>query len=221
MQKLALFGLIACLVTGPVAAKSIKKMVFSPTDSEALVLVEERDGSRGGAMTFVQVDLAGLTRGDTELIVDKTTDGRLRTANPGLQTRGEGLMIPRNMSRFSVGKGAPGDYALVEFSYYNGIASVSACPAGGVPVFRFRPGQANLVAAEMLPAGGGASNILAYAPAKNGSNADLADAQEILNEHPTLRATVATAEFLGRFAFRNEKGQVSPCGSGRELVRVD
>lgn len=220
MRKPILFCALALAAAAPAAAGKLKKMIFSPDDSEALVLVEERDGLRGGYFTFVRVDLETMTRGRDKIVVDKTTAGRLRTANPGLQTKGEGLMVPRNMSRFSAAKGAPGDYALVDFTYGVSGGLVTECGGRAIAVFRFVPGKANLVTAEMLPKGGHSSNILSYRAARGGSNADVADAQEILGEYPNLRGDVVPAEFRGWYQFRKEKGGVAACGKGNLLVPV-
>ena len=210
----------AAIVAAPVPAANPKKLVFTPDDPQALVLVEERDGLRGGEFTFVEVDLAAMTKGDGEIVVDKTTAGRLRTSDPGLQTKGEGLLVPKNMSRFSAAKGSPGDYALVDFTYGVAGGAVTECGGAAIAVFRFHPGKANLVTAEMLPRGGNSSNILSYAAARNGSNDDVGDARKILGEYPNLRAEVVTAEFLGWYQFRKKKGGVSACGKGNVLVRV-
>lgn len=205
---------------GTALAANISKVSFTADDPDALVLVEERDGLRGGSLTFVRVDLGSMTRGSARLVVDKTTKGRLRTSDPGLQTKGEGLLIPKNMSRFSAAKGSAGDYALTGFEWYNGIGSRRACPPDGVPVFRFAAGKANLVTTEMLPAGGSSSNILRYAAARNGSNDDVADAQKILNESRNLRGTVVPAELIGYVKFRNDRGKASGCSNGKMLVLV-
>ena len=220
VKKLILFCALACAAAAPAAAGKLKKLVFAPGDPEALVLVEERDGLRGGFFTFVRVDLEAMAKAEGKIVVDKTTAGRLRTSDPGLQTRGEGLMVPKNMSRFSAAKGAAGDYALADFTYgvFGGFAT--QCGGRAIAVFRFHPGKANLVTAEMLPAGGNSSNILSYAAARNGSNDDVGDAQRILGEYPNLKAEVVPAEFRGWYQFRKEKGGVSACGKGDFLVPV-
>jgi hypothetical protein len=218
--KLLLFSAFALAVAAPAAAANPKKMTFSPGDPQALVLVEERDGLRGGSFTFVRVDLDAMTRGEEKIVVDKTTAGRLRTANPGLQTKGEGLIVPKNMSRFSAAKGEPGDYALVDFTYGVAGGSVTECGGRAIAVFRFAAGRANLVTAEMLPAGGHSSNILSYRSARSGSNDDVGDAQEILGEYPNLTGQVVPAEFRGWYQFRKAKGGVSVCGKGNLLVPV-
>jgi hypothetical protein len=196
-------------------------MTFSPDDPQALVLLEERDGLRGGSFTFVRVDLDAMAKAEGKIVVDKTTAGRLRTSDPGLQTKGEGLMVPKNMSRFSAAKGAAGDYALVDFTYGVFGGAVTQCGGKAIAVFGFRPGKANLVSAEMLPEGGGSSNILSYAAARNGSNDDLGDARTILREYPNLKGEVVPAEFRGWYQFRKDKGGVSLCGKGNALVRVE
>jgi hypothetical protein len=216
--SLVVLGVVA--IGGVATAANVKKLQFSPDGGEALVLVEERDGLRGGSMTFVPVDLTTMTRGTVNIEVDKTTRGRLRTSDPGLQTKGEGLMVPKNMSRFSAAKGPAGTYALVGFSYNTGIGSAGACPADGAPLFRFEPGKANLVPAELLPRGGGSSNILAYSAARNGSNDDLGDAQKILNEYPMLRSTVVIAPIVGFVTFEDDKGRRSACSKGKKVVLV-
>jgi hypothetical protein len=210
MKRAAVLVVMVAVVCGSVLAADVRKLSFSPEDPEALVLVEERDGIRGGTMKFVQVDLAAMTRGTIELTVDKTTRGRLRTADRGLQTKGEGLLVPKNMSRFSAAKGAPGDYALIDFSWNDGIGVKTSAPRNAIPVYRFVAGKANLVTAEMLPLGGGSSNILSYAAARNGSNDDVGDAQKILGEYPSLRATVVPAEVVAYIRF-----------DGKNVVRVE
>lgn len=219
MKKLILACALAAAAVPAIAANP-KKLVFSPANAEALVVVEERDGLRGGVFTFVRVDLEAMAKAEGKIVVDKTTAGRLRTSNPGLQTKGEGLLIPKNMSRFSAAKGAAGDYALVEFTYGVAGGGVTQCGGRAIAVFRFAPGRANLVTAEMLPEGGNSSNILSYRSARNGSNADVADAQEILGEYPNIRGEVVPAEFRGWYQFRKEKGGVSACGKGNFLVPV-
>lgn len=214
------FALAAAGAVAPASAANPKKLVFTPADPDALVLVEERDGLRGGAFTFVRVDLEAMTKAEGKIVVDKTTAGRLRTSDPGLQTKGEGLLVPKNMSRFSAAKGTPGDYALVDFTFGVAGGAVTECGGRAIPVFRFSPGKANLVTAEMLPKGGSSSNILSYAPARNGSNDDLGDAARILAEYPNLKGEVVPAGFQGWFQFRNRKGGVSACGKGNDLVRV-
>jgi hypothetical protein len=221
LRKRVLVCALALAAAAPAAAAKPGKMSFSPDDPQALVLVEERDGLRGGSFTFVRVDLEAMARRREKIVVDKTTAGRLRTANVGLQTKGEGLLVPRNMSRFSAAKGAPGDYALVDFSYGVFGGSVTECGGKAIAVFRFAPGKANLVTAEMLPKGGHATNILSYRSARNGSNADVADAQSILGEYPNLRGEVVPAQFLGWYQFRKEKGGVSMCGKGDRIVAVE
>jgi hypothetical protein len=131
------------------------------------------------------------------------------------------LFVPKNMSRFSAATGAAGDDALTRFDWYNGVATRSECPPAGVPVFRFAAGKANLVTAEMLPEGGGSSNVLRYSAARNSSNNDVADAQKILNESPVLRGTVVPAELVGYVRFRNDRGQESGCSDGKMLVLVE
>jgi hypothetical protein len=220
VNKPILFCALALASVAPAGAANPKKMTFSPDDPQALVLVEERDGLRGGAFTFVRVDLEAMERGTGKIVVDKTTAGRLRTANPGLQTKGEGLMVPRNMSRFSAAKGVPGDYALVNFTYGVFGGSVTECGGRAIAVFRFVPGKANLVTAEMLPEGGHSTNILSYRSARNRSNADVPDAQAILGEYPNLKGQVIPAELRGWYQFRKDKGAVSACGKGNFLVPV-
>jgi hypothetical protein len=109
---------------------------------------------------------------------------------------------------------------LVEFAYYNGLGMVTRCPAEGAPVFRFEAGKANLVTAEALPRGGGSSNILDYAPARNGSNNDVADAQKILGEYQGLRGEVVPAQMVGFAKFQDAKGRISACSGGKTVVRV-
>lgn len=219
-MRAGLFLLFALGIGSAALAANVKKLQFSPDSPEALVLVEERDGMRGGVLTFVSIDLRTMSRGSDKIEVDKTTKGRLRTSDPGLQTKGEGLMIPKDMSRFSASKGAAGYYALVDFSYYTGVGSVRGCPAEGAPLFRFEPGKANLVTAESLPKGGGSSNILAYAAARNGSNEDITDAQKILNEYRKLRSTVGPAQIVGFVKFEDSKGRRSACSNGKKVVLV-
>jgi hypothetical protein len=217
MRLVSLCALFALSIAGTATASKLKNLSFSPSDAQALVIVEERDGLRGGVLTFVPVNLETLEKGEGKLEVHKTTDGRLRTSNPGLQTKGEGLLVPKNMSRFSAGKGPAGDYALVDFTY-NAMGLVSSCPKEGAPVFRFKAGQANLVTAEMLPEGGSSSNILSYASARNGSNDDVGDAQSILNEYPKLKSAVVPAELVAVVKFTKGSGKLSACGSGKTLV---
>lgn len=200
MKRSSFLVVMVVVFCGAAIAANVSKLSFSPDDPEALVLVEERDGLRGGKMRFVQVDLTTMTQGSAKLVVDKRTVGRLRTTDRGLQTQGEGLLVPKNMSRFSAAKGAPGDYAMVLLEWYNGIGTVREVPRA-FPVYRFAAGKANLIRAEMLPPGGGSSNILRYAAARNGSNDDIADAQKVLNEYPALRATVVPAELVGFVKF--------------------
>lgn len=221
MKKLVAFSALAVVAAAPVAAAKPGKLVFSPADPEALVVVEERDGLRGGAFTFLRVDLEAMTKAEGRIVVDKTMAGRLRTANRGLQTKGEGLMVPKNLSRFSAAKGAPGDYALADFTYGVFGGSITECGGKAIPVFRFQAGKANLVTAEMLPKGGGASNILSYAAARNGSNDDVGDARAVLGEYPNLKGEVVPAEFLGWFQFRKARGGAAFCGKGDFLVRVE
>lgn len=211
--------LILALGVGSAAiAANVKKLEFSSDGPDALVLVEERDGIRGGVLTFVAIDLDTMSQGPGEIKVDKTTAGRLRTSDPGLQTKGEGLMVPKNMSRFSAAKGPAGLYALVNFSYNTGIGSASGCPTDGAPLFRFEPGKANLVMAESLPQGGGSSNILSYSAARNGSNDDVPDAQKVLNEYPKMKSTVVAARLVGYVSFEDDKGRMSACSKGKKVV---
>ena len=199
-------------------AKSIKKVVFSPDDPAALVIVEERQGLHGGSFTFTPVDLTAMRRGDADEEVSKAMDGRLRTANPGLATKGEGLMIPKNMSRFSAAKLPAGDYALTAFSFNMLVYEGFSCFQSGAPVFRLRPGKGNLISAEMLPAGGGSNTLFKFSAAANGSTNDLADAQDIINEHGGLKVKVVVSEFLGFARFRDDKGKVSGCGTGKIVL---
>ena len=219
-MRLGLLFLACAAASTAAVAANVKKLKFSADDPEALVIVEERDGMRGGSLTFIAVDLDAMARSGGKIVVDKTTRGRLRTEDPGLQTKGEGLLIPKNMSRFSAAKGAAGHYALIDFSYYNGLRGVSNCPKEGAPVFRFDAGKANLVNAEALPEGGGSTNILAYAAARNGSNDDLGDAQKVINEYAALRSQVVAAPLVGFVKFDNGKGKQSACSSAKKLVLV-
>lgn len=220
IKRVVLIATAVAIGSGAAVTAEVRKLNFSPSDPQALVLVEERDGMRGGTLTFVAVDIQAMKRGSGKIEVGKTTRGQLRTSDPGLQTKGEGLLIPKNMSRFSAVKGAAGHYALVSFDDYNGVGSVSGCPLQGAPVFCFEPGKVNLVAAESLPPGGGSSNILAYALSRNGSNTDVADAQKILNEHATLRGEVVPAQVVSFVKFQDGKGRVSACSGGQTLVLV-
>lgn len=220
MRKTILSLALAAIAVAPAFAANPKKLVFAPGDADALVLVEERDGLRGGEFTFVRVDLDAMVKAEGKIVVDKTTAGRLRTSDPGLQTKGEGLLVPKNMSRFSAAKGPPGDYALADFTYGVAGGAVTECGGRAIPVFRFRAGKANLVTAEMLPKGGHSSNILSYAAARNGSNDDVGDAARILREYPNLDGEVVAAEFQGWFQFRTAKGGLSACGKGNFLVQV-
>lgn len=215
-------GLCAALAfAAPGAAKSIKKVIFPSAPNDALIVVEERQGMYGGSLEFVRVDLEQLTRDKKILYVSKAMDGRLRTEIPELQTTGEGLMIPKTMSRFSAASTPAGDYALVGFSFSMLVYQGYSCAEHGAPVFRIKAGTANMISAEMLPSGGGSYSFFKFNPARGGASDDLVDAQRIIDGYPNLKAKLAYAEPIGFVKFQDKKGRIDGCGKGETVVPME
>lgn len=189
-------------------------------------MTEESEGMRGGEMRFIEIDPVGLTILKRKFGVSKEMlTGRLKTKIEDLQMVGENP-IWTGYSRFSATKKPAGVFAFDELKWDGG--SNGQCLSFATPVFRFKPGVANLVPASALPLSGYAvGQPLAGLifnrgePAKFRRNAQgdgVADAQAVLNERPGIRAKVEYAEVLGYAACKGADGELSGCNHKGELV---
>ena len=205
--KLILGAVIfSTLLTGCSTTPKIKP--FDSSSSLAMIVVEEKDGLQGGIMTFTPVDLQSKTSSGNSVSISKREDNRLRTSNKSLQTKGDGLLIAQNMSRFSPETVNPGFYAITGFSFATGLGVSGGCPKGFTNVYEVKAGQINVINSDTLT-DGSSSNILTYGSGLQVSTK--ADLEEILSEYPTINAKVVTAPVVANISFVDEKGMTTGC----------
>jgi hypothetical protein len=217
------FALVAVLLLiATTAGASLKSLQFAQDDPQALVLIEEADGMFNGVVQFVEVDLNAMAIGTRKFSIAKDVlNGRLGTRNKALQTSGEYALWKFAVSRFSGAKRPTGDFALVKYTSPPGpFSQTVACLPDGAPVFRFKPGVANLISEDMLPVNGGSYAFLLAHPkyARSGSDDDLTDAQSVLDENVGVKAKVAYAELIGFVKFLDKNGKAASCGAGKSII---
>jgi hypothetical protein len=221
MKLCRLATFFALVAASSVGFASLKTLQFTKDDPQALVLIEEAEGMFNGSVLFVEVDLTSMTVGKRKFSIGKDAlNGRLPTKNKGLQTKGEYVLWKLAVSRFSGNRRPAGDFALVKYTGPRGPFGQSyGCLPDGAPVYRFKPGVANLISADMVPSNGGSFPILTHPEyARNGSNDDLPDAQSVLDENPGVKAKVVFAEILALVQFRDKKGKAVDCGEGISIT---
>ena len=222
--------LLAFALTLPVAvaAGSFGSLIYTQEDPEAIVMTEESEGMRGGEMRFIEIDPVGLTILKRKFGVSKEMlTGRLKTKIEDLQMDDENP-IWTGYSRFSGTKKPAGVYALDEVKWDGG--SNRKCPNFATPVFRFKPGVANLVPVSAIPIEGSAAAqpladlILHHGEVpkfrRNGEGDSLLDAQAVLDERAGIKAKVEYAEVLGYVAWKGADGELSGCNHKGEMVWV-
>ena len=188
--------------TGP------KNIPFDSSSEQAMLVVEEKDGLQGGVMYFTPVDLQSKTVIGEGVSISKREDNRFRTSNKSLQTKGDGLIVAQNMTRFSPATVTPGYYALTNFWFATGIGTTSGCPNGATNVYQAKRGQINIVESNTLPAGS-SSNILKYGSGFQTSST--ADLKMILTEYPAIVADVVTAPVVANISFIDKEGKLTGC----------
>jgi hypothetical protein len=215
MKLLQGFGLVICLSISTSASAGLKSTVFSGSDSEAIIIIEERDDMRHGMVFFDEIDLENMIRGKKSFEIQKDLVHGLSTTNPRLKASGEIAMF--KMTRFSGRKVPAGDFALV--SYKGGMLGGQSCLPDGVPVYRLKQGVANLISADKLPRGGGSFNIWDKKRASD-VNEDVIDVQELLSEYPNVKTEVVEAEIVAVVKFQKKNGQSSGCFGSKDVIKV-
>ena len=227
------FGLIfagAAALAAPLTAGNFSTLVFAASDPEAIVMVEEKAGLDAGQMRFEPLDPALPKLVGKSFLLDKDVwFGRLKTANAELQD----YSLPsffKGFSRFSAIKRPAGVYAFTEHIMTTGPKEGRQCQIHAMPVFRFKPGVANLVPNSTLADGGFSDFIdrgfvlfsqkVPEEARRRGVRDPLADAQRVLDERKGIKARVEYAEFLGFVAWQNSKGELSGCYRSKNLVWV-
>ena len=213
-------------VLSPTNAEQRASLELDPSDAKTVVIVEEAIGMMGGRLRFFEVDLKTMKRGQRKFSINKDAfwGGRLSTTKKELRTSDEMVFWDPKVSRFSAGKRPAGDFALVEYVYqteYGMNSRGSYCPTQGALVFRFGPGQASLISADMLPVNG--KSVAAFTRPKlaQESHGDVTDAQRVLDEQGNIKATVRLAEIIGRVQFLDKNGNPASCGDGQRLMMVE
>lgn len=208
----------------------ISKLTFSPSDPQAIVLVEEMRGLELGQMRFEPVDPVAPKIVNGSFLLDKGVwSGRLKTAFPELQD----YALPSFYSGYSTFSGIrrpAGVYAFTEQLMINSPDGGRQCPKAAMPVFRFKPGVVNLVPNAVFPIGGHANFMdhgglfFRQKVPENyriaGTPDSLASARRVIGERPGITAPVEYAEFLGYVAWQNAKGELSGCYRSKTLVWV-
>lgn len=223
-------AILAVALTLPVAvaAGSFGSLVFDQNDPEAIVMAEESEGLRGGEMRFIEIDPAGLTILKHKFGISKELlSGRLKTKIESLRMDDENPLWT-GYSRFSGTKKPAGVYAFDEIKWDGG--SNRRCLSFATPVFRFKPGAANLIPVSAVPVEGQSSDQMVRdlifnhgEPPKfrgNGEANSLVDAQAVLDERPGIKAKVEYAEVLGFVAWKGADGELSGCKHKGEMVWV-
>lgn len=223
-------SILAIAMTLPVAvaAGSFGSLIYTQDDPEAIVMTEESEGLRGGEIRFIEVDPAGPALLKRKFGVSKELfTGRLKTKNEALQMDDENP-IWTGYSRFSGTRKPAGVFTLDEVTWDGGANR--KCPDFATPVFRFKPGVANLVPPAAIPIEGSAEAqplsdlILQHGEAPNfshnGAADSLRDAQAVLDERPGIKAKVEYAEVVGFIAWKGANGELSACKHKGELIWV-
>jgi len=200
--SISLAVLLSGCATGP------KNIPFDSSSEQAMLVVEEKDGLQGGVMSFTPVDLQSKTVAGKTISISKRDDNRFRTSNKSLQTKGDGLMVAKNMTRFSPATVTPGYYALTHFWFATGVGTASGCPEGSTNVYEVKRGQVNIIESRTLPAGS-SSNILKYGSGFQSSST--ADLKMILTEYPAIVGDVVTAPVVASISFIDKKGKFTGC----------
>jgi len=200
--SISLATLLFGCATGP------KNIPFDTSSEQAMLVVEEKDGLQGGVMHFTPVDLQSKTVVGETISISKRDDNRFRTSNKALQTKGDGLMVAKNMTRFSPATVTPGYYALTNFWFATGLGTVSGCPEGSTNVYQAKRGQISIVESNTLPAGS-SSNILKYGSGFQTSST--ADLKTILSEYPEIVGDVAIAPVVANISFIDKNGELTGC----------
>jgi hypothetical protein len=220
---------VACFVSPNSAlAEPLKGLNFDRSDAQAIVIVEESTGIEQGEVHFLQVDTQSRKTGKVKFKINKNLwfGARMPTIIPELQTSGESIYKTKS-SRFSGAKKPKGEFALVKYMYSTERGRLGlACLPHGVPVYRFKPGMANLISAEILPNGGPSDGnrlfgLIDVSSAKYPAlGSDIEDAQKVLNENSGIKTDVVLAELLGIFAFKSKSGKFSSCTTQDEIVPI-
>lgn len=220
----------AALVLPVAALAGLGQGPFTASDPQAVIMVEEYDGMRGGEMLFIEIDPVAMTVLKRNFGIRKEifTD-RLKTKVKELQTVGENP-IWTGFSRFSAIKRPAGVFAFEELKWDTQFGNNTQCMAIATPVFRFKAGTANLIPVSALPLGGYANGeplaqLIFYGGKgprfrRSGEGDSLVDAQTILDERPAIKAKVEYAEVLGYVAWKDSKGQLSGCRRKGQMVWV-
>ena len=230
--KLALFTAFALTLAVPtqVSGGSFSSLVFTQTDPEAIVMAEELRGYNAGQMRFERLDPETLKLGGGSfLLVKDPMLGRMKTKYAELHDFDMPSFFS-SYSRFSATRKPAGVYAFTEHLMTTGPYSGSQCLKVAIPVFRFKPGVANLVPNAVFPTGGYSDFheyqglIFRQKVPENlhaaGTPDPLVDAQRVLDERPGIKARVEYAEFLGYVAWQNDKGEISGCYRSKKLIWV-
>lgn len=221
---------LALIATTPSRAKSFSSLVFDESDPQAIIMSEELTGLDGGILLFRALDPAIPRLGGGSFQINKDVwFGRLKTRYPELQD----YILPSffsGYSRFSAVRRPAGVYAFVLHQMTTGSNQGEQCIKAAMPVFRFKPGVANLIPNAAMPQGG-YSNFLEFrtlffaqkipeSVRQAGAPDPLVAAQRVLDERPGIKARVEYAEFLGYVAWQNSKGEISGCNQSSRMVWV-
>jgi hypothetical protein len=233
MYVRVLAGLI-CLLGVPTSAnaQSLKGETFSATDSEAIVLIEEKDGMRDGTVGFQFVDLDQMKVLKRKFGIKKVAwfGHRLVTSYPELKTISG--IYKTNASRFSGTKQAAGLVALTSYSFPSSFGGRDGrgCLPTGFPVYRLKPGVANLIDAAILPPEGPSEGLKLLGLIKlfpkpgfkvSGRDEAIADARRILSEYAGIKAEVAPAELVGLYTFKTKKGKSDGCAYTQDIMPAE
>lgn len=186
-----------------------------------LIIVQQNDTPFTGYMDFREADLSlnrSGTRSGSNMTIELSVLKRLKTRNPALQSDISIALYNPKLSSFSVFKRPAGDFALYQFrsSSFMGTERLWHCKEEGAPVFRFKPGFAYLIPNQFIPRG---HSIIDFERLRGTGN-DVADAQAVLDEYPSLKAKVVAAEVVALIQYKKKNGELTGCRGGKEFVVV-
>ena len=221
---------LALAVPAPLSGGSFSSLVYTQADPEAIVMAEELRGFNAGQMRFERLDPETLKLGGGSFLLNKDPMfGRMKTKFAELHDFDMPSFFS-SYSRFSATKKPAGVYAFTEHEMTTGSYQGRQCLKVALPVFRFKPGVANLIPNAVFPTGGYSDsgefpNLFFQQKVPENYHAagtpdPLVDAQRVLDERPGIKARVEYAEFLGYVAWQNDKGEISGCYHSKKLIWV-
>jgi hypothetical protein len=223
-QLVFLFACASMIFPSEVRGGSFAKTPFKADDADAVVLLEELEGSEhfgvisGGIWDFQEIDLATLQTGKRYFSMDRNiVIGRIKTKNPKLRLRIVGALSSISISPYSGARRPAGVFALVRTrgSSLTG-REMNGCFPEGAPVFRFEAGHVNLVSSSSLRAG-----FMRTSVRLDSDDESVKSARLLLEEYPIISAPVKAAPLIGSIKFVKKNGEASGCFNSKQIAVVN